>query len=114
MELLQAYFAGISYERQVNDENNFQNAFYILASLLELGAEAEVRTSDGRIDMVLKSREFIFVIELKYDRSAQEAIDQINEKQYALRYATDRRRLFKIGVNFSSKTRSIEDWLIEE
>lgn len=114
MERLQAYFAGISYELQVHDENNFQNAFYILASLLELGAEAEVRTSDGRIDMVLKSREFIFVIELKYDRSAQEAIDQINKKQYALRYATDRRRLFKIGVNFSSKTRRIEDWLIEE
>lgn len=113
MERLQTYFASIPYDLHIDNENNFQNAFYILASLLELGAEAEVHTSDGRIDLVLKSNKFIFLIELKYDATARQAIDQIRDKQYALKYANDPRQTIKIGANFSSKTRRIQDWLIE-
>lgn len=113
MECLQAYFAGISYDLKVDAENNFQNAFYILVSLLGIYVDAEVRTSDGRIDIVMQTSRYVYIVELKYDSSAREALDQINAKQYALPYASDPRRLFKIGANFSSKSRRIQDWLVE-
>lgn len=114
MESLQIFFAGIPYPLQMENENNFQNAFFLLTSLLGIETDAEVMTSDGRIDMVIKTEDFIYVIELKYDGSAQEALDQINGKDYALQFRSDPRKLIKIGVNFSSKTRRIESWLIEE
>ena len=56
----------------------------------------------------------IYVIELKYDGKAETAIRQIEEKRYARPYQTDCRKLFKIGVDFSSKTRCIENWIIVE
>lgn len=114
MESLQIFFAGIPYPLQMENENNFQNAFFLLTSLLGIETDAEVMTSDGRIDMVIKTEDFIYVIELKYDGTAREALDQINEKDYALQFRSDHRKLIKIGVNFSSKTRRIESWLIEE
>lgn len=98
----------------MDNENNFHNAFYLLISLLGLETEAEVTTSDGRIDMIIKTDEHIYVIELKYDGSAQAAINQINERRYDLKFQSDPRRIIKIGVNFSSSTRTIEDWIIEE
>lgn len=113
MESLQIFFAGIPYPLKMEDENNFQNAFYLLISLIGVDSDAEVTTSDGRIDMVIKTDEFIYVIELKYDGSAQAALDQINEKRYDLKYRSDSRRIIKIGVNFSSTTRTIAGWLIE-
>ena len=114
MRRLQEYFAGIPYELKMDNENNFHNAFYILMTMLNFDVQAEASTSDGRIDLLLKSKKFIYVIELKYDGSTREALDQINGKDYALQFRSDPRKLIKIGVNFSSKTRRIESWLIEE
>ncbi|MCM1296381.1 MAG: PD-(D/E)XK nuclease domain-containing protein, partial [Muribaculaceae bacterium] len=85
-----------------------------LMSLIGIETDAEVMTSDGSIDIVIKTEDFIYVIELKYDGSARSALDQINDRKYDLQFHGDSRRLIKIGVNFSSKTRRIEDWLIEE
>lgn len=113
MECLQAYFAGVPYSMEMDNEKNFHNAFYILTSLLDIQANAEVVTSDGRIDMLLQSRKFIFVIELKYDGTAREALDQILRKRYDLQWRNDPRTLFKIGASFSSETRTVGDWLID-
>lgn len=113
MKSLQTYFAGIPYSLEMNNENNFQNAFYILTTLLGLEVGAEVQTSDGRIDMVLKSNRYIFVIELKFDGTAREALDQIKRKRYALQYADDGRKVYRIGVSFSSATRTVEEWAVE-
>lgn len=113
MQSLQAYFAGVPYGLQMDNENNFQNAFYILATLLDIDTQAEVQTSEGRIDMLLQSKKFIFLIELKYDGCARAALDQIERKRYALRFTDDPRRLYRIGASFSSSTRTIGDWLIE-
>lgn len=113
MKCLQEYFAGISYKLKMDNENNFQNAFYILMTMLNFTVQAEAETSDGRIDLLLKAQDYIYVIELKYDGTAREALDQINGKQYALQFRADLRKLIKIGVSFSSKTRRIEDWIIE-
>lgn len=113
MESMQTYFAGVSYMLKMDNENNFHNAFFLVTNLIGINSDAEVVTSDGRIDMTIKTPRFIYIIELKYDRSAREALDQINRKEYARMFRDDSRKLFKIGVNFSSETRTINDWLIE-
>ena len=64
--------------------------------------------------MVLKTNDYIYVMEFKLEGTAQDALKQINEKQYALPFATDPRKLFKIGINFSNELRNIEEWIIEE
>lgn len=87
---------------------------FILYKLLGFYIQAERHTSDGRIDLVLRTDKFIYVMEFKLDGTAEEALQQINEKGYALPFEKDDRRLFKIGVNFSNKTRTIEKWLVEE
>ena len=113
MKDLDAFFAGIPYDLKMDNENNFHNAFYILTTLLGIDTKAEVHTSDGRIDLLIETSKFIYIIELKYDGSPEQALRQIEEKQYARKFATDSRRLFKIGVSFSSETRRIEGWEIE-
>ena len=72
-----------------------------------------LETSQGRIDLVLQTDELIDVMEFKREGSAEEALRQINEKNYAQPFAADPRRLFKIGINFSSQTRNIERWIVE-
>ena len=75
--------------------------------------EVERTTSRGRIDVLIKTKDYIYIIELKLDGSADEALRQIDEKSYAAPFANDPRRLYKIGVNFSSETRGIAEWKIE-
>lgn len=74
----------------------------------------ERTVSDGRIDMVAKTKDFIYIFEFKCDQSAEAAIRQIDERDYAKPYASDRRKLVKIGVNFSREKRCIDDWKISE
>ncbi len=114
MKHLDAYFAGIPYDLKVQDENNFHNIFYVLVTLIGIDAKAEVHTSDGRIDMLIETPKYIYIIELKFDSTPEEALNQINEKEYARKFITDSRKLFKIGVNFSSEKRRIENWIIED
>ena len=111
---LDIFLAGIPYEMKMDDENNLHNALFILLTLIGVEVETEVHTSDGRIDLVVKTPKFIYIIELKFDGSAEEAMTQIEQKQYALPYANDPRRLFKIGINFSSSTRHLDQSRIEE
>lgn len=91
----------------------FLKGDYIMFSLLGFYTEAEYHTSQGRIDMVVKTKEYIYVMEFKLEGTAEEAIKQINEKQYAAPFASDPRKLYKIGVNFSRETRNIERWIVE-
>lgn len=113
MKNLDAYFAGIHYDLKMDNENNFHNAFYILTTLIGIDAKAEVHTSDGRIDLLIETPKFIYIIELKYDFSPEEALCRIEEKGYARMFDTDSRKLFSIGVSFSSEKRRIEGWKIE-
>ncbi|MDE7347938.1 MAG: ATP-binding protein [Muribaculaceae bacterium] len=113
MKSLDAYFAGVPYDLKMDNENNFHNAFYILMTLIGIDAKAEAHTSDGRIDLLIETSGFIYIIELKYDGSPEEALHQIAEKQYVRKFAADSRKLFIIGVNFSSEARRIEGWKIE-
>ena len=58
--------------------------------------------------------EFIYIMEFKLNGTAEDALQQINDKNYALPFEMDGRKLFKIGVNFSAETRNIEKWIVEE
>ena len=113
MESMQTYFAGVSYMLKMDNENNFHNAFFLVTNLLGIESDAEFVTSDGRIDILIKNPRYIYIIELKYDSSAEEALAQINRKKYDLMFRDDPRKIFKIGVNFSSGSRTIENWIIE-
>lgn len=75
--------------------------------------KVEYHTSEGRVDLVLQTNKYIYVMEFKLNGTAEEALQQINEKQYALPFTADSRKLFKIGVNFSTQMRNIERWIVE-
>ena len=106
MERLQSFLAGCPYELARDIELHYQNVLFIVFRLVGLYTEVEYRTSRGRIDLVLQTADYIYVMEFKLDGSAEEALNQIEDRQYALPFASDPRRLFKIGVNFSSRTRN--------
>lgn len=114
MELLQSFMAGIPYELVRNLEVHFQNMIYIIIKLMGLYVQAEYRTSCGRIDLLIATEKYIYVIELKLDGSAEEALAQINEKDYALPFTADGRKIIKIGANITSATRNIERWVVGE
>ena len=114
MELLQSFMAGIPYELVRNLEVHFQNMIYIIIKLMGLYVQAEYRTSCGRIDLLIATEKYIYVIELKLDGSAEEALAQINEKDYSLPFTADGRKVIKIGANITSATRNIERWVVGE
>ena len=113
MKRLAAFLADNSYQIVGKAELYFQNVFYLIFKLLGFYAEVERNTSDGRMDAVVKTPKHIYVFEFKLDHPAQDAIDQINSKEYALPFAADGRTLHKIGVSFSSETRRVAEWKTE-
>ena len=113
MKCMQAYFAGVHWKMRMDNENNFHNAFFLLMDLVGLDTETESATSDGSIDITVRTDDYIYVIELKYDGTADQALRQIEEKRYDRKYQMDGRQIIRIGVNFSSETRCIEDWKIQ-
>lgn len=94
-------------------ELHYQNVLFIVFKLMGFYTQVEYHTAEGRVDLVLKTDKFIYVMEFKLDGTAEEALRQINGKHYTQPFATDGRKLFKIGVNFSAQTRNIEKWIVE-
>lgn len=111
---LQSFFADTPYELVRDLELHFQNVLFIVFKLLGFYVNAEYQTSQGRIDLVLKTDKYIYVMEFKLEGTAEEALQQINEKHYATPFEADGRQLFKIGVNFSMQTRNIEKWICQD
>ena len=114
MKRMQVLFADTDYKIVGNAELYFQNAFYIVTKLLGFYTEVEHTISDGRIDMIVKTKDYIYIFEFKYDQSADTALQQIEDKGYAKPFATDGRKIVKIGVNFSREHRCIDEWKIKE
>ena len=112
MQILSSLFANTSYQIQGETEKDFQYAMYIISALLGEYVQVERTTSNGRIDLIIQTKEFIYIFELKVNADADVALRQIDEKGYARPFEGDSRKLFKIGVNFSTATRRIEDWKI--
>ncbi len=114
MKRLESLFAGQDYQIAGDAELYFHNAVALVFKMLGFYTETERHTSDGRMDMVVQTADYIYLFEFKLDKSVEEALAQIEEKQYAAPFAHDPRKLYKIGVNFSSETRRIESWEVVE
>ena len=112
MKRFAAFFADADYAIAGDAELYFQNTMYIMCKLMGQLVQVERHTSNGRMDILVQTEKYIYVMELKMDASADEALQQIEEKGYAKPFAADSRKLFRIGVNFSSSTRRIEEWKI--
>lgn len=113
MERLQSMFSDSDYQITGNMEKYFQNSMYLVFKMMGFFTEVERNTSRGRMDILLKTKDYIYILELKLDKSADEALCQINDKGYAEPFKSDGRHIYKIGVNFSTETRSIDGWKIE-
>lgn len=116
MRRMEAFFARQNYQIQANVEKDFQYAMSIILQLL--GEYFTVRTEDassaGRTDISIETPDYVYIIEIKKDESADAALKQIAEKAYDRRYADDARKVFKIGISFSTRFRGIEEWKVAD
>jgi hypothetical protein len=113
MSLLQAFYADGDYQLTGKLEVYFQNSLLIIFKLMGFYVQVERHTSKGRMDVTIQTHDYIYILELKVDKTAEEALQQIEDKQYAAPFATDPRKLFKIGVDFSSEEKGIKEWKIK-
>ena len=112
--LMQTMLAGRDYRIAGDAEKYFQNTFYLVFQLLGFNVQVEQATSQGRMDITIQTKDYIYIIELKLDKTAEEALRQIKDNQYARPFQSDKRKLYLIGVNFSSETRTVEKWVVAE
>ena len=112
MHRLQDFFANGDYQVVGDTEKYFQNTLYVFFRLLGFYVNVERHTSNGRMDVLIQTPDYIYILELKVNQTATAALQQIEEKGYALPFASDSRQLFKIGLNFSTDTKLIDDWKI--
>ena len=114
LERTRSFFASIPYDLENKTEKHYQTIFYLLFRLRGQYVDAEVKSAVGRADVVVRLADAVYVFEFKYDGTPEEALAQIDCKQYALPFQADGRKVFKVGVNFDSTTRSIGDWKVVE
>ena len=116
MKRMEAFFARQNYQIQADVEKDFQYAMSIILQLL--GEYFTVRTEDasssGRSYISIETPDYVYIIEIKKDESADAALSQIVEKAYDRRYADDSRKVFKIGISFSTRFRGIEEWKVAD
>ncbi len=112
LRLLQQYLLTIPQCDNTNYEGHYQQLLYIVFSLLGTYVDVEVRTATGRVDMVMRAYGKLYLFELKLDRSAAEALEQIDLKDYPARFALSGLPLVKVGINFDSGRRTLSDWKI--
>ena len=115
LRLLQDYLGTVPYCNVTNYEGHYQQMLYIIFTLLTaFVVDVEVHTPKGRVDMVLQTKTDLYLVELKLNKSAQAAIDQIDIRQYHKRFALSGLPITKVGINFDSTTGNIVGWKIEE
>ena len=113
-----AFLASIPYEANKDErakdfETHFSYTFYIINRLLGCYTTLiEKQNSKGRADIIIETDNDVFIFEFKLDKSAAEALEQIEEMQYALPYQGDKRQVHKIGVNISSTSRTVDEWVV--
>ena len=114
LTILQKFLSTIPYCNNANSEGHYQQVFYIIFTLVTgYFADVEVRTATGRVDMVLQTAQRLYLFELKLNRSAEAAMQQINLKDYPARFARCGLPIVKVGINFDAESHTISDWEIE-
>ena len=112
MTRLQALFADGDYQVMGEMEVYFQNTLSVIFKLMGFYVQVERHTSRGRMDVTIQTRDYVYIMELKVDKTAEEALKQIEDKQYAAPFAADPRKLFKVGIRFGSKSKGIDEWKV--
>ena len=114
IEDIRRWYAGIPYSITDRNQNEQLYQSLIYAALMGYGADisAEEQTSDGRMDIVLRVPAAIYIIELKYGKTAEEAVSQILSKNYAVRFVADTRPVYAVGLNISEDRRTIDSYKI--
>lgn len=114
MEALKSYLAAIPYSLTCGkSELYYENNLFLIFRMLGFNAQVETQTSQGRIDVTMTTPKYIYIIELKLDSTPEVALKQIEDKNYGLPFEIDDRTIVRIGVSFSSETRTIDRWIIQ-
>jgi len=113
MQRLEEFFATGDYQVTGRAEKYFQNTLFVFFRLMGFYVEVEHRTANGRMDVLIQTPQYVYIMELKTDSTAEAALEQIEEREYAKPFASDPRQLFKIGINFSTEKKLIDDWRIK-
>jgi predicted RecB family nuclease len=118
LNFIRSFLAGIPVmqgeESSLQDirgrETYYHKQLFIIFRMLHRDAWAEMQQAVGKPDIIVKTRKYIYIIEVKLDSTPKIALEQIESKQYAVPYLTDGREIVKLGVNFSSETRTLDAW----
>ena len=121
MREMQGYMAGIPYvegfKQKLADaataEGFYEYTMYLIFTMLNFYVRTQVKCAGGRTDMVVWMPDTVYVFELKVSGTAEQALEQIDDRGYAIPYKTDGRSVVKIGVRFNADTRVPEEWVIE-
>ena len=115
LAMLQTFLGTVPYCNNTNYEGHYQQMLFIIFSLLaDYLVDVEVHTPNGRVDIVLLTHTDLFLLEIKMDKNAQSAMQQINLKNYHKRFALCGKQITKVGINFDSAAGNIENWVIEK
>ena len=114
LRLLQEFLSTVPYCDNTNYEGHYQQLFYIIFSLFGMYVDVEVRTPKGRVDVVMRTADTLYVIELKLGKDADAAMSQINLKNYPERFTLSGLPVVKVGISFDAEEHTLGDWLIEK
>ena len=114
MQRFEAFFADFPYELNDRTERHYQVVVYLIFKLMGQFTQAEVHSAKGRADAVVQTPDYVYVFEFKLNGTAEEALQQINEKGYAEPFKSDGRKVLKVAVEFSAEMRNVKRWLVEE
>jgi hypothetical protein len=121
LQEMQAYLAGIPYvegfkkklEEAATKEGFYEYTFYLIFSMLNVYVRTQVKCAGGRTDVVVYMPDTTYILELKVNGTAQEALDQLNQRRYALPYHTEGNSIVKAGIHFNTESRTVDEWVIE-
>ena len=113
LRLMQTFLSTVPYADNTHYEGHYQQVLYILFSLFGMYVDVEVRTPNGRVDVVMQTKSTLYLIELKLNKSAEAAMAQIDLKDYPSRFALSGLPIVKVGINFDGERHTLKDWLIE-
>ena len=114
MQRFEAFFADFPYELNDKTERHYQVVVYLIFKLMGQFTQAEVRSAKGRADAIVQTPKYIYVFEFKLNGTAEDALQQINDKGYAAPFQADGRQVVKIGVEFSAEARNVSRWLVDD
>lgn len=115
MTMIRALLASIPYYEgeAPSNEQQWRNILYAIFTILGQYVRAEVHSSRGRSDCIVETDKYIYIFEFKQDKSADEALAQIEDKGYAVPYISSGKEIIKIGANFSSKEQTLDSWKVK-